>query len=153
MCPPQLFEGRRWSVTTEADSTSSPPTYAVTDLRHIGGNTTDDALAIRDTFKECFVSPQGAVDWQKDMIRKGPWFFVNYSWPQKFPEIVNKCLNLYNLFLYTFCFPSTSTLQLMLPGKVNKRKRKTRVHYIPSMSYDIFEKDTWFVLWQMSSYL
>jgi hypothetical protein len=59
-------------VTTEADSTSSPPIYAVTDLRHIGGNTTDDALAIRDTFKEFFVSPQGAIDWQMDMMRKGP---------------------------------------------------------------------------------
>jgi hypothetical protein len=38
--------------TTEADSTSSPPTYAVTDLRHIGGNTTGDALAMRDSFKD-----------------------------------------------------------------------------------------------------
>jgi hypothetical protein len=33
-------------VTTEADSTSSLLTYAVTHLWHIGGNTTDDALAI-----------------------------------------------------------------------------------------------------------
>jgi hypothetical protein len=76
-----------------------------------------------------------------DMMRKGPWFFVNYSWPQKFPEIMNKCLNLYNLVLYIFCFSSTSTLQLMLPGKMNKRKRKTRVrNYIPSMSSWHFRK-------------
>jgi hypothetical protein len=59
-------------VMTQADSTGSPPTYAVTDLRHIGGNTTDDELAMRDSFKDFFVSPQGAVDWQMDMIRKGP---------------------------------------------------------------------------------
>jgi hypothetical protein len=57
-------------VRTDADSTGSPPTYVVTDLRHIGRNTTDDAFAIRDTFKEFFVCPQGAVDWQMDMIRK-----------------------------------------------------------------------------------
>jgi hypothetical protein len=39
-------------VTTEADSTSSPPTYAVTDLQHIGGNTTDDALDVRDSYRD-----------------------------------------------------------------------------------------------------
>jgi hypothetical protein len=46
-------------VTTEADSTSSPPIYTVTDLQHIDGNTTDDALAIRDTFKGFFCFSTG----------------------------------------------------------------------------------------------
>jgi hypothetical protein len=61
-------------VTTEADITGSPPTYAVADLRHIGGNTTDDALAIMDFIRSriFFVSLQVAVDWQMDMIRKVP---------------------------------------------------------------------------------
>jgi hypothetical protein len=49
-------------VATEADSTISLPTYAVTDLQHIGGNTTENALTVTESFRDLFVSPEGAVD-------------------------------------------------------------------------------------------
>lgn len=62
-------------ATSEAKSTCTHPTYTVTVLWHIDGNATENAFSVRDLFRDFFVSPQGAVDWQFDMTRKGPWFF------------------------------------------------------------------------------
>jgi hypothetical protein len=58
MFSPQLSEDDADPVTTAADITCSPSTPTVTDYRHIGGNETDDALAVRDSFGDFFASPQ-----------------------------------------------------------------------------------------------
>jgi hypothetical protein len=94
-------------VATEVDSTNSPPTYALIDLRHIGGNTTDDVMAVRDSVGDLLVSPQGAVDWQLEMIRKRLIFckmFTNKCFVNRTSQTVTKCLNLFKLLLYISCF-------------------------------------------------
>lgn len=41
------------------------------DLPHIGGNFVNNAIQIRDTFKDYFNSPQGSLVWQNNMVNRG----------------------------------------------------------------------------------
>jgi hypothetical protein len=40
-------------------------------LPHVGGNSTVEALNVRDLFSEYFISPVGSVEWQRRMTRRG----------------------------------------------------------------------------------
>ncbi|KAJ8931282.1 hypothetical protein NQ314_015823 [Rhamnusium bicolor] len=42
----------------------------IQDLRNVGGKATEEALHIREEFKNYFCTT-GVVDWQTDMIRRG----------------------------------------------------------------------------------
>jgi hypothetical protein len=39
-------------------------------LPHDGGNSTVEALNVRDLFSEYFISPVGSVEWQRRMTRR-----------------------------------------------------------------------------------
>jgi hypothetical protein len=58
------------------DSVSFPDEYelgnaAFSILSHIAGNSTAEAMNVRDLFSEYFVSPEGSVEWQRTMTRRG----------------------------------------------------------------------------------
>jgi hypothetical protein len=40
-------------------------------LSHVGGNRTVEAINVRDLFSQYFVSPEGSVEWQRRMTRRG----------------------------------------------------------------------------------
>lgn len=41
------------------------------DLCGVGGNAGRDAFEIRDRFKNYFISPEGQVPWQEEMVNRG----------------------------------------------------------------------------------
>ncbi|KAH9629006.1 hypothetical protein HF086_007491 [Spodoptera exigua] len=43
----------------------------LSNIEIVGRNYCQDAIAVREKFKEYFVSPEGQVPWQMDMIRQG----------------------------------------------------------------------------------
>lgn len=57
------------STTVQNRVDESSPT--LTNLKHIGGNVTREALYVRDKFRTYFVSDAGALEWQEAAVRKG----------------------------------------------------------------------------------
>jgi hypothetical protein len=48
-----------------------PGNVAFSILSHVGGNSTVEAMNARDLFSQYFVSPEGSVEWQRRMTRRG----------------------------------------------------------------------------------
>lgn len=58
-----------WTPEEEESTTTNMP--ALHNITRIGGNSTTRAMAIRDMFKEYFMSQHGAVPWQDPMVKPG----------------------------------------------------------------------------------
>jgi hypothetical protein len=53
------------------DEEYEPGDVAFSILSHVGGNSTVEAMNVRDLFSQYFVSPEGSVEWQRRMTRHG----------------------------------------------------------------------------------
>jgi hypothetical protein len=53
------------------DEEYDPDYVAFGILSHVGGNSTVEAMNVRDMFSQYFVSPEGSVEWQRRMTRRG----------------------------------------------------------------------------------
>jgi hypothetical protein len=53
------------------DEEYEPGNVALSTLSHVGGNSTVEAMNVRDLFSQHFVSPESSVEWQRRMTRRG----------------------------------------------------------------------------------
>lgn len=57
--------------TSQEQGTNTPNMQTLRGIDRVAGNLTTRVMAIRDMFQEYFISENGAVHWQIDIVRRG----------------------------------------------------------------------------------